>query len=396
MSSNINVVFNADTGQYVANVENASKATAKSAEAVATAKNTIISSFKMQSQAAKEVGASHQELEAIQRRSASMMASVSEQNATRIVNSLQRISEKNKQVALELGALKIAAPLPSGASGHEVSDRMAASATVHGLENGNPGIRSIENFITTIPGAAGVMQSLFPIIGAAGLAGLLVDMGEKGYEAFQKVQHAAEETRNAFQTNHDKAQVSIDDLDIQNQKLQDQIDKIGGKPNNGLATSLLEARKMADDLMVSLKGDRTQLEALLKEHDTGVFGSVLAATGIGPEGTGKQGKQLANDQSNLWTQLRDITTARDAATKGISDPTALKAATDKFAKAVHEAYQKQIDTYAAEDKQLAKEESDSVSIVLITLSSGMLSRLTTARNVRTSKVVQVTCCMHKA
>ena len=64
---------------------------------------------------------------------------------------------------------------------------MAASATVRGLENGNPGIRSIENFITMSPVAAKAMQALFPLIGAAGLTGLLVSMGIEGYQAFEKV-----------------------------------------------------------------------------------------------------------------------------------------------------------------------------------------------------------------
>jgi hypothetical protein len=351
MASSVNVVFNADTGQYVANVDKGSAAVVRSAEAVAKAKNEITASFKMQVQAAKEVGASHQELESIQRRAATMMASVTEQNATRVVNALDRIATKNKQVAAELGNLKMAAPLPGG-SGHQVSDRMAASATVRGLETGNPGIRSVENFITTIPGAAQAMQSLFPIIGAAGLAGLLIDMGISGYEAFEKVRKAADVTRDAFGALHDKSMVFIDDKEIENQKIQDQINKISGKPNNGIALALLEAKKMADQFLVSLQADRKEIEGIFKEHDTGTFGAALSFFGLGTHSTKTQEKEIGEDYAKLLRATRAAKEQYAQDLKAAPDDAAREAVTKAYNAKTTQLIDSQIATYKKEIKRL--------------------------------------------
>lgn len=366
----ISVVFNADTGTYVTNVQNASAATTRKAEAVATAKNRIVDAFASEAKAAQELGASAQQLEAMQTRALQRLSSVTEDNAAKINASLDRIAEKQRKIAAEAANLKLVAPLPAPLpETHEVSDRMAASAAVRGLDTGNPGIRSVENFLITIPGVSKAVQGLFPLIGAAGLAGLFFQMGEAGTTAFMKVQRAAEDTKAAYAVLHDKSAVLIDDKEIENQKIQDQIDKLSGHPNNGLASALLEAKQMADKLVVSLQEDRKQLEALFKEHDTGAFGATLAFVGLGAQTTGTQDKELLKDQKTLMKQVHD---AKEDLQKELdADPSNSDAATKKFNERIRGFFQSQINTYKIESARLAKEQADSeASVVDVAVAGG--------------------------
>jgi hypothetical protein len=260
-----------------------------------------------------------------------------------------------RQAAASL-ALAEARKVEGAAAEHAaISQRMAASAAVRGLESGNVGIRSIENFITTIPGVGNALQALFPLLGAAGLAGLAFTAGEKLFEMGSKATHAGEQTALAFADIHDKAQVTIDDLVVTNDKLQDQIDKISGHPNNGLATALDEARKMADKLLDSLQADRKELEALLKEHEVGTFGALLS----GVSGTGQQDTEILKDQASLTDAVRKANAEYNQALASTSNPSQIKAATDKRNAAVAAAFQSQIDTYARESKRLTDEQKQS-------------------------------------
>ncbi len=352
MPNKVSVVFDADTGSFRQNVDAAAQSTSKAGDAVIKAKNQILDSYKMQVQAAKEVGASSSELESIQRRSAQMIASVTDTNATKVIASLDRIAAKNKAVAEQLNNLNSVQALPEHLE--SVSSRQAASAALRG-----GGLRADEQFLSMIPGAAGALQALFPLIGGAGLAGLLYDMGQKGFDAFEKIQNMAKTTRQDFDDLHSKAQVSIDDIELQNSKLQDQIDKVEGHPNNGLATALLEAKRAGDQLLATLAADRKELDDLLKTHDTGKFGAVLAAVGAGAATTGVQDDQLRSDQEELGKEITEAGRKRDAEFANAHDPKALQAATDRFNTAVHNSYQKQIDSYRTESGRLRAEQKKS-------------------------------------
>jgi hypothetical protein len=232
-----------------------------------------------------------------------------------------------------------------------ISDRMAASGLVRGLE-GNPGIRSAENVLSTIPGAAGAAQALYPLIGGAALGGMFIKTGEELYEVEKKAANAGKAINQVFSDMHAHAQVANDDLAIENDRLGDSIAKLSGHPGNGLETSLDKGRKKADELVVSLQNDRKELAALLSEHEVGFFGGMLS----GVSNTGKQSSEINKDQENLAGQ---IGTARDAffdETDGVKDPARLKAATNKRNTAVRTAYQSQIETYRAESKRLRDEQ----------------------------------------
>ncbi|QMV19697.1 hypothetical protein GOB94_14095 [Granulicella sp. 5B5] len=239
------------------------------------------------------------------------------------------------------------------------TQQMAASAAVRSLRDGNAGIRSVERFIDMSPAVAGAISGIFPLLGAAGLAGMLFSMGEKGYEAFTKIRDGARATTQTFSDLHDKAQVRIDDLAIENQKIQDQIDKVSGRPNNGLASALLEAKKMADELLDSLQDDRKAIEALLKEHEVGSLASMF--TGVAS--TGVQNKQMIADQQHLRDAIEKANSDYGQAVTGTNDQAKIKAATDARNAAVRAAFQSQIDTYTREAARLKKEQDDSNSSV---------------------------------
>ncbi len=349
--SDVSIVFDADTGRYIANLQNMDKATAKAADAVALAKNKILAANKEQIEAAKKAGASTEDLERIQRKSATAMANVTEGSASKIIASLDRISAKNKQVAAELDNLgKV-----KGSSGHsEFNQRMATSASVRALE-GNVGIRPVENIIASIPALSTAVIGIGTLVGIGGLAGLFAELGIKGVEAFEKVHNATTLTKRDFDDLHIRSQITVDDKAIENQKIQDQIDKLSGHPNNGLASALLEAKKMADQLVVSLQEDRKQLEALLKEHATGSIAAVLN----GVASTGQQNKEILADQGKLTEQVENANDAYDAAVEKTKDPTKLKEALQARNSAVRASFQSQIDAYVKESARLKKVAADS-------------------------------------
>ena len=253
-------------------------------------------------------------------------------------------------------AARLAAAAATEVHAHaEVSQRMAASAAVRGLENGNVGIRSVENFLTTIPGVGAALQAVFPLLGAGALVGMLVKMGSELVEVGKKASNAGRDISRAFEDQHEKAQVANDDLAIQNDKLGDEIAKLSGHPGNGLETALDKSRKMADQLLESLQADRKELDALLKEHDVSYLGNMLSGVAT----TGQQAAEMVKDQQGLTDKVRAARDAFDDETTGVKDPAKVKAATDKRNAVIKAVYQSQIDTYKTESKRLRDEQAQS-------------------------------------
>ena len=268
---------------------------------------------------------------------------------------------------LEAAALqnKIRAQLESAAASRmqehaEISQRMAASAAVRGVENGNVGVRAVENFLTTIPGVGSALQGIFPILGATAFVAMLVKGAEALYEMGEKAKNAGSAIAGAFKELDDRQKVTSDDLAITNQKLQDQIDKVSGHPNNGLATAILEAKKAADELLPALQADRKELEALLKEHNVGPFASLLS----GVASTGRQQVEMLADQKGLSDAVSKANDEYDEAISKSNDPKVLKAAADRHNSQIHDFYQGQIDSYVRESKRLKDEAAQSVTDAL--------------------------------
>jgi hypothetical protein len=246
-------------------------------------------------------------------------------------------------------------------SSHQVvSGQQAASASIRALE-GNAGLRAVENFISKTLGLGPILQAIFPIVGALAFGQIILESGEKLVALEQKAVHAGDAIKEAYADLHDKAQITNDDLAIQNDKLQDEIDKLSGHPNNGIQTALDEARKMADQLLSSLQADRKELAALLKEHDVSALGSILS--GVANQAvtatTGKQKDELLKDQKDLTDAVRKANSEYEAAVAGTTDEAVIKAATEKKNQSVKAAFQSQIEAYNREADRLQKEQNES-------------------------------------
>lgn len=180
-----------------------------------------------------------------------------------------------RAAALQLAAAQEQIVVSSHAA---VSGVQATSAAIRSLE-GNAGIRAVENFVAKTLGLGPLLQAVFPLIGAAAFATILIEGGEKLVELEQKGKHAGEEIANSFENMDEKLQASNDELELQNSKLADSIAKLEGHPSNGLQTALLEAKVAADKLQESLAADVRELQKLLKDNSVSEFESILANVG---------------------------------------------------------------------------------------------------------------------
>lgn len=275
-------------------------------------------------------------------------ASADEALSTRLLAAAQ---EQGRVAALELAEAQKAVAVASHAS---VSGVQATSAAIRSLE-GNAGLRAVENFLAKTLGLGPALQAIFPIIGALAFGKILFDMGEKVYEVEQKAAHASEKIDEAYEEQHAKAQVNIDDLTVQADKLQDNIDKIEGHPNNGLQTALDEARKMADKLLESLKSDRKELEALLKENNVGAFGSLLS----GVASTSKQKGELLADNAQFNRDVERINGDFNKSLATAGSTQEVDALTRKKNQAITDQYASVRDTYRRETQRLQQEQAAS-------------------------------------
>ena len=223
MPNNVTVVFDADTQRFRANVDAAGQSVSKAADAVAAAKNRILDSFNAQASSAQRTGASSQQLASIQSRAAQQMANVTEQNATRVIASLDRIQTKQLQVAeaskvLQIGTLstptfgadigEAAQDLEKmGQAGeHAVTGVQASSAAIRALQGDIfANRRAAEVFASTLGPLSDLIGKAFPVIGAIALGAALFKMGEAAYKAYENVVNL----RGAIEALN-KAQITVD------------------------------------------------------------------------------------------------------------------------------------------------------------------------------------------
>lgn len=240
---------------------------------------------------------------------------------------------------------------------HTISNQTAASGFVQ-LADGRGGIRTVENFLGNTLGLGGVFGMLFPVIGAIQAGKLLVDLGEKVYEVGHSAANAGQKIGAAFDQLHFKSQVTIDDLTVQADKIQDNIDKLSGHPSNGLRTALDEAKVSADKLLTSLQSDRKELEALLKEHSVSAFGTLL--TGVA--GTGIQKTQILDDNKALQDRIAGINSQFNAESANAKTLDDIKTAGQKRDNAIRGAVQATITTYRTEANRLKAEQDRSADV----------------------------------
>ncbi len=174
----------------------------------------------------------------------------------------------------------------SKAAGHStVSSVQAASAALREL-NGDftNNIRAVERFITTIPGVGSALKAAFPLVGGVAFAALLAEMGKKIYEFQKQMTELPTKIQDGFRQMNLSTQMAADNLRLVNDRLQNEINKLEGKPQNNLAIALDEARIKADDLYKSAFQAMEKTKELLAANKisqfTGFFRQQDATTDV--------------------------------------------------------------------------------------------------------------------
>jgi hypothetical protein len=146
----------------------------------------------------------------------------------------------------------------------------AASAAIRVFEgNVTNNIRAAERFVASIGPLRNVLVSAFPVVGAVALAGVFGEMAMRLQKFIEQAREVPRALQRGFEQMNASALVTVDDLRKSNDELQNQIDKLQGRPQNNLALALDEARIAADKLEQSLAADNEKMDSLMKQHAVG-------------------------------------------------------------------------------------------------------------------------------
>lgn len=213
-----------------------------------------------------------------------------------------------------------------GSSLHSsVSDVQATSASLRTLEGGfTNNLRAAERFIASFDVLRKATQAAFPFAGGIAVAGVLYELYEnasKAYEGFEQLQIAPQRVSHEFLQLNNSLAASNDALEVTNARLSDDIAKLSGRPANGLAVALAEARKGADDLALSLEKDLSNLQKLLKEESVGAIkgfftgqasSTELETTLFGKSGFGGLRSQIDDVTGEFADKIRATSDVKEA------------------------------------------------------------------------------------
>jgi hypothetical protein len=158
------------------------------------------------------------------------------------------------------------------------SSMAASSAALKELE-GNFGNnnRAIARFLANTVGLGPALQAAFPLIGGLAFGTMVVELGGKVKQFFQEMRDGPAKTANAFRELNQPMRLTSDEMQVANDRLENEIAKLEGHHENTLKLALDEARVAADRLADSLSKDLSNLNKLLKEEEIGglkrAFGS---------------------------------------------------------------------------------------------------------------------------
>ncbi len=185
------------------------------------------------------------------------------------------------------------------AVGHTtVSQMQASSAAIRTLEGGmTNSIRAAERFISTIPGVGKALQAAFPVIGGIALAGVFAKIGTEAAKAIETVLKMPQAITNSFRSLNLAGQTANDTLRITNDRLENEIAKLEGKPQNNLKLTIDEARLAADKMAESLDRDNAKIKELLSQNFAPWYAGFM----------GKSGTSVVSDKVNGQNQhLSDL------------------------------------------------------------------------------------------
>jgi len=316
MPANVQVVFDAQTGQFRANVDAATQSVTKQAQAVIDAKNKIVDSLNQQLEAAKRNGASTEQLTGIQMQAAMRLANVTDTNANRIIASLDRVSAKQKQVASELQNLSQVTSV-QGNDASPISNRMQASALIR-AGSGTGSIRAAEAFASSIPAFNAVASIAFPIVGALAFGDAIVKGVSALHEMYETAVKLPDAVKQGWESIDAPMELSVDSLRKTNDELEITIAKLEHKPANNLALAIDEARINADRLADSADKAASEVKKMLAENHGGLGTFIMTgATSTGP---------VADEINKRMQDLRDLQQAnRDALHTSTDTPAAAAA-----------------------------------------------------------------------
>lgn len=183
--------------------------------------------------------------------------------------------------------------------GHgSVSGVQATSAALRTLEgNMTNNIRAVERFLATTLKLGPALQAAFPLIGAAALAGFLVELTSKAAAFFKEIQNAPEKLHGAFADLNQSLVVTNDALAVSNARLENEIASLSGQPTNNLKVALLEAKEAADKLNESL-GKSIASAYKLVDEQSGSFFKRISSGLLGKADFKDIGKELGGENGD--------------------------------------------------------------------------------------------------
>lgn len=180
--------------------------------------------------------------------------------------------------AAQKGAAQLGESLKS-AGAHGVTSMQAASGAIRLLEGGLQGnIRAAERFIGLIPGLSTGLQAAFPIVGAIAFGGALVKIGTEVSEFIKKAEGMPREITAAFESLTLSAQATNDELNVSNDKIENQIAKLEHKPENNLKLALDEAKVSADQFAKSVETAANAMEQLIEKNSISALQGFITDT----------------------------------------------------------------------------------------------------------------------
>ena len=125
--------------------------------------------------------------------------------------------------------------------GHSVSSMQSSAAAIRLLDNPMAAnVRTLERFISQSKIASSIFSAAFPIAGAVAAGAMVVRLGKEIQKAIVHARDLSKNITQGFNTIKLASRMANDELALTNAKLEDQIAKIQGKPENHLRDALLE------------------------------------------------------------------------------------------------------------------------------------------------------------
>jgi hypothetical protein len=153
-----------------------------------------------------------------------------------------------------------------------VSESRAVAAALKVTENGFRGnARGADMFLESVAGLGPALSSAFAVgvVGSIAFAGVLVEVTKKANEFFHGIREAPERIKTAFSSANAGLRLTNDELQVANDRLENDIAKLEGKHQNNLKLALDESVASADKLAQSLDKDLEAMHKLVEEDSRG-------------------------------------------------------------------------------------------------------------------------------